>query len=197
MPNSIYNVKRICFLRENQPDLATDSCSQKKTGGGKKTNQKYLALLITFKNRLLMHLEVLLIHICYFVGSLSENDTWVAKKLTVDHNTDNQAEVKRILEEHPGEQKRNIFRGDRLLGMLAPLRAFGDFRFKWDASVIKETIGNLLGHMAVPEEYKTPPYLTVEPDVFAQKITPKDKFLVIGSDGLWDMMTPMQVCSLA
>jgi pyruvate dehydrogenase phosphatase len=115
--------------------------------------------------------------------------------LTVDHNTDNQAEVKRILEEHPGEPKRNIFRGDRLLGMLAPLRAFGDFRFKWDASVIKETIGNLLGHMAVPEEYKTPPYLTVEPDVFAQKITPKDKFLVIGSDGLWDMMTPMQVRS--
>ena len=137
----------------------------------------------------------LIIHICYFVGSLSENDTWVAKKLTVDHNTDNQAEVKRILEEHPGEQKRNIFRGDRLLGMLAPLRAFGDFRFKWSASVIKETIGNLLGHVAVPEEYKTPPYLTVEPDVFAQKISPKDKFLVIGSDGLWDMMTPMQVRS--
>ena len=131
----------------------------------------------------------------YFIGSLSENDTWVAKKLTVDHNTDNQAEVKRILEEHPGEKKRSIFRGDRLLGMLAPLRAFGDFRFKWTASVIKETIGNLLGHVAVPEEYKTPPYLTVEPDVFAQKISPKDKFLVIGSDGLWDMMTPMQVRS--
>jgi len=148
------------------------------------------------------HVEGPMLHIascgdCVAVlGSLSENDTWVAKKLTVDHNTDNQAEVKRILEEHPGEQKRNIFRGDRLLGMLAPLRAFGDFRFKWDASVIKETIGNLLGHMAVPEEYKTPPYLTVEPDVFAQKITPKDKFLVIGSDGLWDMMTPMQVIRL-
>ena len=128
-----------------------------------------------------------------FLGSLSENDTWVAKKLTTDHNTDNQAEIKRILEEHPGEQKRNIFRGDRLLGMLAPLRAFGDFRFKWDANVIKETIGGLLGHVAVPDEYKTPPYLTVEPDVIAQKLSPKDKFLVIGSDGLWDMMTPMQV----
>lgn len=51
------------------------------------------------------------------LGSLSENDTWIAKKLTVDHNTDNQAEIKRILDEHPGEQKRNIFRGDRLLGI--------------------------------------------------------------------------------
>ena len=132
-----------------------------------------------------------------FLGSLSENDTWVAKKLTTDHNTDNQAEIKRILEDHPGEQKRNIFRGDRLLGMLAPLRAFGDFRFKWDRNVIMDTIGGLLGNMAVPEDYKTPPYLTVEPDVIAQKLTPKDKFLVIGSDGLWDMMTPMQVIFLA
>lgn len=134
--------------------------------------------------------------ITYFSGSLSENDTWIAKKLTTDHNTDNQAEVKRILDEHPGEQKRNIFRGDRLLGMLAPLRAFGDFRFKWDEKTIEKTIGNLLGNIAVPESYKTPPYLTVEPDVVAQRLTPKDKFLVIGSDGLWDMMTPMQVIRL-
>ena len=77
--------------------------------------------------------------------------------------------------------------------MLAPLRAFGDFRFKWDAKTIKDTIGNLLGHVAVPGYYKTPPYLTVEPDVISYKLSPKDKFLVIGSDGLWDMMTPMQV----
>ena len=127
---------------------------------------------------------------------MSENDTWVAKKLTTDHNTDNQAEIKRILDEHPGEQKRSIFRGDRLLGMLAPLRAFGDFRFKWDAETIQKTIGALLGNMAVPEHYKTPPYLTVEPDMTAHKLTPKDKFLVIATDGLWDMMTPMQVIRL-
>jgi len=118
------------------------------------------------------------------------------KKLTVDHNTENETEVNRILNEHPGEQRMNIFRGDRLLGMLAPLRAFGDFRFKWDAKVIQDTIGNLLGHQAVPGYYKSPPYLTVEPDVISHKLSPKDRFLVIGSDGLWDMMTPMQVIRL-
>lgn len=116
------------------------------------------------------------------LGSLSENDTWIAKKLTVDHNTDNPAEIKRILEAHPGEQRRHIFRGDRLLGMLAPLRAFGDFRFKWDAETIKKTIGNLIGPAAIPEHYKTPPYLTVEPDVVSQKLSPRDKFLVLGND---------------
>ena len=32
--------------------------------------------------------------------------------------------------------------------------AFFD-RFKWSAETIQETIGNLLGHVAVPEYYKT------------------------------------------
>jgi len=148
------------------------------------------------------HVEGPMLHVascgdCVAVlGSLSENDTWIAKKITTDHNTDNKDEIKRILDDHPGEQKRSIFLGDRLLGMLAPLRAFGDFRFKWKAEVIQKTIGNMLGHVAVPKFYKTPPYLTVKPDVFHHKLSPKDKFLVIGSDGLWDMMTPMQVIRL-
>ena len=51
--------------------------------------------------------------------------------MTAEHNSDNAAEVKRILGEHPKEEDRDIIRGDRLLGILAPLRAFGDFKFKW------------------------------------------------------------------
>ena len=51
--------------------------------------------------------------------------------MTAEHNSDNAAEVKRILGEHPKEEERDIIRGDRLLGILAPLRAFGDFKFKW------------------------------------------------------------------
>lgn len=150
----------------------------------------------------LAHIDGPMLHVastgdCVAVlGSLSENDTWIAKKLTTDHNTDNQAEVKRILDEHPGEQRTDIFKGDRLLGMLAPLRAFGDFRFKWNRETIMETIGGLLGNVAIPEHYKTPPYLTVQPDVTSARLGPRDKFLVIGSDGLWDMMTPMRVIRL-
>ena len=31
------------------------------------------------------------------------------------------------------------------------------------------------------------------PEISYHRLTARDKFLVIGSDGLWDMMTPMQV----
>ena len=120
----------------------------------------------------------------------------IAKKLTTDHNSDNPSELKRLESEHEGESIRDIIVGERLLGFLAPLRAFGDFRFKWPSETIATIMGDLLGKHAVAPNYKTPPYLTATPEVTYHRLTPRDKFLVIGSDGLWDMMTPMQVIRL-
>ena len=77
--------------------------------------------------------------------------------------------------------------------MLAPFRAFGDFKFKWSKETITDTLGSVLGPNSVPPHYKTPPYLTAAPEVTTMQLTPRDKFVVLGSDGLWDMMTPMQV----
>jgi pyruvate dehydrogenase phosphatase len=44
---------------------------------------------------------------------------------------------------------------------------------------------------------QTPPYLTALPEISYHRLTARDKFMVIGSDGLWDMMTPMQVLKKA
>ena len=86
------------------------------------------------------------------------------------------------------------------MGILAPLRAFGDFKFKWPADLIESVLGSVLKRAAqpgtkqppaVPPNYHTPPYLTAMPEVMSHKLSRRDKFLVIGSDGLWDMMTPV------
>ena len=69
-------------------------------------------------------------------------------------------QVKRILSEHPESEHHHIIKGDRLLSMLAPLRAFGDFKFKWPRATIEGTLGEILGEHACPPNYKTPPYLT-------------------------------------
>ena len=87
---------------------------------------------------------------------------------------------------------RDIIRGERLLGSLAPLRAFGDFKFKWPGELIDRVLGP---NMQMPN-YKTPPYLTVVPEITHHKLTTRDKFMVLATDGLWDMMTPMQVIRL-
>ena len=39
-----------------------------------------------------------------------------------------------------------------------------------------------------PPHYYTPPYLTAKPEVTYHRLRPQDKFLVLASDGLWDML---------
>ena len=40
---------------------------------------------------------------------------------------------------------------------------------------------------------RSPPYLTAEPDVFHYKLEGNDKFVVLASDGLWDMLSNEEV----
>jgi len=46
-----------------------------------------------------------------------------------EHNTENVSELNRIFSEHPSNEKDTVIKYERLLGQLAPLRAFGDLRF--------------------------------------------------------------------
>ena len=67
----------------------------------------------------------------------------------------------------------------------------------WHLKKYFQAFGGILTRAELaPPNYKTPPYLTALPEVTSHKLTPRDKFLVLGSDGLWDLMTPMQVIRL-
>lgn len=54
----------------------------------------------------------------------------------------------------------------------------------------------VFGEHVIPPHYYTPPYLSAKPDVEHYRLTTNDKFLIIGSDGLWDFLTPSQVVNL-
>ena len=69
------------------------------------------------------------------MGSINEDGSWAALKLGMEHTSENLAEVERLYSEHPASEQDTIIRMDRLLGQLMPLRAFGDFRFKWPRQV--------------------------------------------------------------
>lgn len=129
-------------------------------------------------------------------GTLSETNSWVATKLTNEHNCYNQAEVTRILQAHPASESRSVIKMERLLGQLAPLRAMGDYRFKWSRELLATVLAKHFGEQIIPPNYYTPPYLTALPEVTQYRLTPRDKFLIIATDGLWDMMTPLQAVRL-
>ncbi|XP_030379139.1 pyruvate dehydrogenase [acetyl-transferring]-phosphatase 1, mitochondrial [Scaptodrosophila lebanonensis] len=151
----------------------------------------------------LVHLEGLQLHVastgdCGAVLGILDPVTnqWQPKKLNTEHNADNMQEVQRILDEHPKEERDTIIRNGRLLSQLAPLRAFGDYRYKWSVETLQQQVVPMFGEHMMPPHYFTPPYLTARPDVQHHELDVNDKFLVIASDGLWDFLSPSEVVSL-
>ncbi|XP_019157286.1 PREDICTED: protein phosphatase 2C 37-like [Ipomoea nil] len=92
----------------------------------------------------------------------------VAIPLSVDHKPDRPDELNRI-EEAGG---RVIYwDGPRVLGVLAMSRAIGDNYLK--------------------------PYVISEPEITITKRTAEDEFLILASDGLWDVVSNETACGVA
>lgn len=126
------------------------------------------------------------------LGSQSSSG-WTARSLSVDQTGSNQREADRIRKEHPGEEDRVIRRG-RVLGGLEPTRAFGDARYKWTRE-LQDKVSRAFFGRSTPPELRSPPYVTAEPEVTTTKVKEGD-FLVMGSDGLFEMLSNDEVVSL-
>lgn len=119
---------------------------------------------------------------------------WFATPLSEDQTGSNPNEEARMRAEHPGEEY-VIHRG-RVLGNLEPTRAFGDAAYKWSKEV-QEQIRNKFFGRSVNSLLKTPPYVTAEPVVTSTQIEPgKGDFVVLATDGLWEMLTNEEVVGL-
>ncbi|XP_074865136.1 pyruvate dehydrogenase [acetyl-transferring]-phosphatase 2, mitochondrial [Carettochelys insculpta] len=136
------------------------------------------------------------------LGVQEEDGTWSTLSLTRDHNAFSEAEIRRLKGEHPKSEAETVIMSNRLLGILMPTRAFGDVRFKWSKelqhSILEKScdVESLNIYQYAPSNYYTPPYLIAEPEVTYHKLRCQDKFLVIASDGLWDMLNNEDVIKL-
>ncbi|KAK3378906.1 phosphatase 2C-like domain-containing protein [Lasiosphaeria ovina] len=132
------------------------------------------------------------------LGRRSEDGTgWEAVPLSVDQSGRNEAEIARIRAEHPGEE--DIVKNGRVIG-LATARAFGDGHWKWPAALqvdMKRRYFTDTLRANQPEIYKTPPYITAEPEITTTQLKPgQPAFMILGSDGLWDTMGNEQAVNL-
>lgn len=119
---------------------------------------------------------------------------WFATPLSEDQTGSNPNEEARMRAEHPGEPQ-VIYRG-RVLGNLEPTRAFGDAAYKWSKEVQDQIRKHFFGR-SPNQLLKTPPYVTAEPVVTTTKIEPsKGDFVVLATDGLWEMLTNEEVVGL-
>lgn len=128
------------------------------------------------------------------LGRRSESGKWTATALSEDQTGGNPNEAARMRKEHPGED--NVVRNGRVLGGLEPSRAFGDAVYKWSRDTAYKLRENFFGRSPSPL-LKTPPYVTAEPVVTTTKIQPENgDFLVLATDGLWEMLTNDEVVGL-
>ncbi|CAH0475862.1 unnamed protein product [Peronospora belbahrii] len=127
------------------------------------------------------------------LGKLGKDaDTIVAEPLSNDQNAMAKFEQEKLSKEHPGEGNAFTCRHPDscyVKGALQPTRAFGDFSLKYpEFNGPPYVNGDRTAgrHFSAPF---TPPYITAIPEVKSHKLEEDDKFLIIGSDGLWDYLS--------
>ncbi|KAI9778808.1 MAG: hypothetical protein M1839_007898 [Geoglossum umbratile] len=128
------------------------------------------------------------------LGRRGASGKWVATPLSVDQTGLNQDEAGRLRDEHPGEE--NVVRNGRVLGGLEPTRAFGDAFYKWTRETQDRIKKSFFGR--TPSQLlRTPPYVTAEPVITTTRVEPeKGDFVVMATDGLWEMLTNEEVVGL-
>lgn len=104
-----------------------------------------------------------------------------AFQLTMDHSTCVEEEVVRIKGEHPDDAVAVV--NDRVKGSLKVTRAFG-------AGFLKQPKWNdALLEMFRIEYVGTSPYINCQPSLYHHRLGPKDQFLILSSDGLYQYFT--------
>ncbi|KDO32145.1 hypothetical protein SPRG_03362 [Saprolegnia parasitica CBS 223.65] len=113
-----------------------------------------------------------------------------AVALSNDHNAKLAVEKERLAREHPNEDNIVVCKHPEscyVKGGLQPTRALGDFAFKYPefnaSPIASERAGGR--HIAAPY---TPPYVMAIPETKAHVLSASDKFLILGSDGVWDFL---------
>lgn len=116
----------------------------------------------------------------------------LAVPMSHDHNAMSLIEQEKLRKDHPGEA--NVFtcrhpESCYVKGALQPTRALGDFSLKYSEFNGPPYVnGDRSAGRHFPVPY-SPPYITAIPEIKHHALESGDKFLIVGSDGLWDYLT--------
>eukprot|EP00727_Mastigamoeba_balamuthi_P007984 m51a1_g3806 hypothetical protein (437) ;mRNA; r:242289-244574 len=106
---------------------------------------------------------------------------WAAVAMSNEHRASSPAEQRRLAKEHPNEP--DVVSDGRVKGRMQPSRTLGDGPYK------NAIFNRILAKQSQFQEPYNPPYLTAEPEVRAKVIDASDAFVIVASDGLWDLLT--------
>lgn len=108
-------------------------------------------------------------------------------QLTMDHSTSVAEEVKRIKKQHQDDS--SAISNGRVKGSLKVTRAFGAGYLKqpkWNNALLEVFRIDYIGNS---------PYITCSPSLYHHRLSPKDRFLILSSDGLYQYFTNEEAIS--
>jgi len=118
----------------------------------------------------------------------SNNDSLKSVQLTESHTVDDETERRQLLDEHPDDPL--IIVGGRVKGKLKLTRAFGVGYLK------KNKMNDVLMGILRVRNLSSPPYIRTQPSVNIHRVSEYDRFVVVGSDGLFDFFSNDEVIKL-
>eukprot|EP01031_Cornospumella_fuschlensis_P027005 gene27005-32627_t len=109
--------------------------------------------------------------------------------LNRDHNCRVPLEQELLKAKHPNEPNLVVCKNPHacyVKGRLQLTRSLGDAYLKYSEFNGSSDVNRPVGRH-IPEPY-TPPYVSHEPELHHIRLSPDDKFVILGSDGLWDYL---------
>ncbi|KAI8332260.1 phosphatase 2C-like domain-containing protein [Chlamydoabsidia padenii] len=127
-----------------------------------------------------------------------EDGTWSGRRLVEEESPANPAWKAHMISQHPPDEAQNIVHRNRIFGLIAVGGSFGDIMYKvprdYQIKVLPfipyEAYSTFARyHHRIVVHYRTPPYLSSKPLTSHHKLQKGDKYVIIGTDGLWDELS--------
>ncbi|KAG2209730.1 hypothetical protein INT47_001878 [Mucor saturninus] len=132
------------------------------------------------------------------IVSQDEEGNWKGRRLVEEESPANPEWRAHMLSQHPESEADVIVMRNRIFGLIAVGGSFGDIMYKVPVDYqmkvlpfipydIYKTFARY--HHRIVVNYHTPPYLQSKPLVSQHKLEKGDRFVILGTDGLWDELS--------
>ncbi|KAI8148413.1 phosphatase 2C-like domain-containing protein [Fennellomyces sp. T-0311] len=127
-----------------------------------------------------------------------EDGSWSGRRLVEEQSPAHAAWRAHMISQHPPDESDAIVRRNRIFGLIAVGGSFGDIMYKvpkdYQLKVLPFIPYEIYStfaryHHRIIVNYRTPPYLYSKPLVSHYKLQKGDRFVVLGTDGLWDELS--------
>ncbi|KAL0086901.1 PDH phosphatase [Phycomyces blakesleeanus] len=127
-----------------------------------------------------------------------KDGSWTGRRIVEEQSPAHPDWKAYMISQHPANEAEDIVKRKRIFGLIAVGGSFGDIMYKvpvpYQMKVlpfipydIYHTFARY--HHRIVVHYHTPPYLSSKPLVTHHKLTPEDKYIILGTDGLWDELS--------